>query len=64
MLKDEQKSDDDNNNNNSSVLYYLCADSAATRPITDTEQCRETNIIIMPSMGEETHNSEEVNKQK
>jgi hypothetical protein len=23
-----------------SILYYLCADSTATRPITDTAQCR------------------------
>jgi hypothetical protein len=24
---------------NNSVLYYLCAESTATRPITDTAQC-------------------------
>jgi hypothetical protein len=29
-----------NNNNNNSILYYLCAESTATRPITDTAQCR------------------------
>jgi hypothetical protein len=23
-----------------SILYYLCAESTATRPITDTAQCR------------------------
>jgi hypothetical protein len=28
-----------NNNNNSSILYYLCAESTAVRPITDTAQC-------------------------
>jgi hypothetical protein len=28
-----------NNNNNNSILYYLCAESTATRPITDTAQC-------------------------
>jgi hypothetical protein len=27
-------------NNNNSILYYLCAESTATRPITDTAQCR------------------------
>jgi hypothetical protein len=47
-----------------SILYYLCAESTAKRPITDTAQSRQTNTIIMPNMGEETHNSEEVNKQK
>jgi hypothetical protein len=26
-------------NNNNSILYYLCAESTATRPITDTAQC-------------------------
>jgi hypothetical protein len=41
----------------------LCAESTATRPITDTAQCRQTNTIIMRNMGQETHNSE-VNKQK
>jgi hypothetical protein len=25
---------------NNSILYYLCAESTATRPITDTAQCR------------------------
>jgi hypothetical protein len=25
------------------ILYYLCAESTATRPITDTAQCRYTN---------------------
>jgi opacity protein-like surface antigen len=29
-----------NNNNNNSILYYLCAESTATRAITDTAQCR------------------------
>jgi hypothetical protein len=24
-----------------SNLYYLCAESTATRPITDTEQCKQ-----------------------
>jgi hypothetical protein len=37
-----------NSNNNSiqfnSILYFLCAESTATRPITDTAQHR--NIII------------------
>jgi hypothetical protein len=28
------------NNNNNSILYYLCAESTATRPITDPAQCR------------------------
>jgi hypothetical protein len=28
------------NNNNNSILYYLCAESTATRPITDTAKCR------------------------
>jgi hypothetical protein len=30
-----------NNNNNNSILYYLCAESTATRPITDTAQCKQ-----------------------
>jgi hypothetical protein len=30
------------NNNNHSVIYYLCAESTATMPITDTAQCRYT----------------------
>jgi hypothetical protein len=25
------------------IIYYLCAESTATRPITDTAQCRYTN---------------------
>jgi hypothetical protein len=25
-----------NNNNNNSILYYLCAESTATQPITDS----------------------------
>jgi hypothetical protein len=25
------------------ILYYLCAESTATRPVTDTAQCRYTN---------------------
>jgi hypothetical protein len=29
-----------NNNNNNSILYYLCAEPTATRPITETAQCR------------------------
>jgi hypothetical protein len=28
------------NNNNNSILYHLSAESTATRPITDTAQCR------------------------
>jgi hypothetical protein len=28
-----------NNNNYNSILYYLCAESRAVRPITDTAQC-------------------------
>jgi hypothetical protein len=28
-----------------SILYYLCAESTATRPITDTAQCRYNNTI-------------------
>jgi hypothetical protein len=43
-----------NNNNNNSIFYYLYVESTATRPITDTAQCRKTNTIIMPNMGEET----------
>jgi hypothetical protein len=31
-----------NNNNNNSIFYYLCAESTATRPITDTAQYRYT----------------------
>jgi hypothetical protein len=27
-------------NNNNLIIYYLCAESTATRPITDTAQCR------------------------
>jgi hypothetical protein len=27
-----------------SILYYLCAESTATRPITDTAQYRYTNL--------------------
>jgi hypothetical protein len=34
------KNNNNNNNNNNSILYYLCAESTATRPITDTELCR------------------------
>jgi hypothetical protein len=52
---DDDDDDDDNNNNNnnnqnyqsevitqfnSSIIYYLCAESTAARPITDTAQCR------------------------
>jgi hypothetical protein len=32
----------DNNNNSiqfNSMIYYLCAESTATKPITDTAQC-------------------------
>jgi hypothetical protein len=29
-----------NSNNNNSILYYLCAESIATKPITDTAQSR------------------------
>jgi hypothetical protein len=29
-----------NNNNNNTIFYYLCAESTATRPITDIAQCR------------------------
>jgi hypothetical protein len=29
-----------NNNNNNAIIYYLYAESTATRPITDTAQCR------------------------
>jgi hypothetical protein len=41
-----------NSHNNNSILYYLCAKSTATRPITDTAQCRYkssvgTTTIIM-----------------
>jgi hypothetical protein len=32
--------DNDDNNNNNPILYYLCAEATATRPITDTAQCR------------------------
>jgi hypothetical protein len=27
-------------NNSNSILYYLCAESTATRPVTETAQCR------------------------
>jgi hypothetical protein len=42
-----------NNNNNNSILYYLCAESTATRPITDTAQHKYNNntIIIIIVMG-------------
>jgi hypothetical protein len=33
--------------NNNSILYYLCAEPTATRPITDTAQCRYNTIIII-----------------
>jgi hypothetical protein len=36
---DEDDDDNNNNNNNNSILYYLCAESTAVRPITDTAQC-------------------------
>jgi hypothetical protein len=36
-LDDSNTNDDDDNN---SILYYLYAESTATRPITDTAQCR------------------------
>jgi hypothetical protein len=36
---------DDNSIKFNSILYYLCAESTATRPITDTAQHR--NIIII-----------------
>jgi hypothetical protein len=32
----EGKNNGNNNNNNNSILYYLCAESTATRLITDT----------------------------
>jgi hypothetical protein len=32
--------DDDDDDNSNSILCYLCAESTATRPITDTAQCR------------------------
>jgi hypothetical protein len=32
--------ENNNDNNNKSILYYLCAKSIATRPITDTAQCK------------------------
>jgi hypothetical protein len=42
-IDDNYNYDDDdnnnNNNNNNSILYYLCAESTATRRITDTAQC-------------------------
>jgi hypothetical protein len=33
-------------NNNNSILYYLCAESTALRPITDTAQCTLSNYIV------------------
>jgi hypothetical protein len=37
------KSDDNNKIIQfSSIIYYLCAEATATRPITDTEECRYT----------------------
>jgi hypothetical protein len=30
-----------------SIIYYLCAESTATRPITDTAQCTVQIIIII-----------------
>jgi hypothetical protein len=37
---DDNVNNNNNNNNNNSILYYLCAEPTATRPITDTAQCR------------------------
>jgi hypothetical protein len=37
---DNKSNNNNNNNNNNSILFYLCAESTATRPITDTAQCR------------------------
>jgi hypothetical protein len=34
-----KQSYNNNNTNNNSILYYLCAESTAARPITDTAQC-------------------------
>jgi hypothetical protein len=35
-LLNKNDDDDDDDNNNNSVLYYLCAESTAKGPITDT----------------------------
>jgi hypothetical protein len=49
------------NNNNSiqfnSILYYLCAESTATRPITDTAQCRYNNNIIVKQCSNNNDNN-------
>jgi hypothetical protein len=62
-----------NNNNNNSILYYFYAESKATRPITETAQCRitlwtdnvKTRDKLQANTGERKHiNAENVNKQK
>jgi hypothetical protein len=37
---DDSSSNDEDDDDDDSILYYLCAESTATRPITDTAQCR------------------------
>jgi hypothetical protein len=39
---DDDDDDDDNSVQFNSILYYLCAESTATGPITDTAQYRYT----------------------
>jgi hypothetical protein len=34
---------DNKNHNNNSIIYNLCAEPTATKPITDTAQCRYNN---------------------
>jgi hypothetical protein len=36
----QKSNNNNNNNNNNSILCYLCAESTAIRPITNTAQCR------------------------
>jgi hypothetical protein len=37
---DDDNNNNNNNNNNNSILYYLCAESTAKRPVTETAQFR------------------------
>jgi hypothetical protein len=38
-LSRNNSNNNNNNNNNNLIFYYLCAESTATRPITDAEHC-------------------------
>jgi hypothetical protein len=44
LLSDDVEDDDDDNNNNNSIPYYFRDELTATRPITDTAQCRYTQL--------------------